>query len=59
MVVVSGDNIKLLLEQAKECPSLKYVISTDRTVPEDVMTMAKEGNIELRTFTEVMVSHLS
>lgn len=57
VAVVAGDsNTRLLLEQAKDCPSLKYVISIDRTVPEDVMTMAKERNIELRTFNEVMVS---
>ena len=57
MVVVGSDNIRTLVEQAKEHPVLKYVISIDRNVPEDIATMAKERNIELRTFDEVMVSY--
>lgn len=56
-VIVVGSNIvKQLLEQAEECQALKYVICIDRTLPEDVTTLAKEKNIELRTFEEVMVS---
>ena len=59
MAVVARDNINLLLEQAKDCPVLKYVISIDRTALEDVAitTLAKEANIELRSFDEVMVSY--
>lgn len=58
--VVARDNINLVLEQAKECPVLKYVISIDHTVLEDVAitTLAKETNIELRSFDEVMVSYM-
>ena len=56
MVVVGSDNIRTLVEKAKEYPVLKYVISIDPTVPEDVAAMAKEKNIELRTFDQVIVS---
>lgn len=58
VAVVAGENINLLLQQADECPGLKYVISTDKTVPEDIATLAKEKNIELRTFDEVLVSYV-
>lgn len=54
--MVGSENVKLLLEQSQECQTLKYVISIDRTVPEDIATLAKEKNIELRTFDEVIVS---
>ena len=57
VVVVGSDNIRMLVEQAKEHPVLKLVISIDRTVPEDIVAMAKERNIELKTFDEVMVSY--
>ena len=57
MVVVGGDNIKTLVEKAEEYPLLKYVVSIDTTVPEDVAAMAKEKNIELRTFDQVIVSN--
>ena len=57
VVVVGGDNIKMLVEKAKEHPVLKYVISINPKVPEDVVAMAKERNIELITFDEVMVSN--
>ena len=56
VVVVGSDNIRTLVEKAKEYPVLKYVISIDPTVPEDVAAMAKEKNIELRTFDQVIVS---
>ena len=57
--MVARDNINLVLEQAKECPVLKHVISIDPTVLEDVSItkLAKERNIELRSFDEVMVSY--
>ena len=54
--MVAKDNLNLVLEQAKECPTLKYVISIGHTVSEDMATLAKERNIELRTFNEVLVS---
>ena len=56
MVVVGSDNVKLLLEQSKECPVLKYVITIDHAVPEDISTLAKERNIEIRMFNEIIVS---
>lgn len=55
VAVVASDKVRQLLEQAGECPTLKYVISIDCSLPEDVTTLAKEKNIELRTFNEVMV----
>ena len=58
VVVVGRDNIRTLVEKANEYPGLKYVISIDPTVPEDVATMAKERNIELRTFDQVIVSNI-
>ena len=54
VAVVASDKARELLEQAGECPILKYVISIDCSLPEDVTTLAKEKNIEL-TFKEVMV----
>ena len=55
VVVAAGDSMNLLLEHATEYPVLKYIISIDCTVPEDIATLAKEKNIDLRTFDEVMV----
>lgn len=55
VAVVASDKVRELLEQAGECPTLKYAISIDCSLPEDVITLAKEKNIELRTFKEVMV----
>lgn len=54
VVVVGSDNVKLLLEQSKECPVLKYVITIDHAVPEDISTLAKERNIEIRMFNEII-----
>ena len=55
VAVVASDKVRELLEQAGECPTLKYAISIDCSLPEDMTTLAKEKSIELRTFKEVMV----
>ena len=56
VVVVAKEIVRQLLQQAEECRALKYVICIDQSLPEDVTALAKEKNIELRTFEEVMVS---
>ena len=47
VTVVASDKVRQLLEQAGECPTLKYVICIDCSLPEDVTTLVKEKNIEL------------
>ena len=58
VVVVSTDKLKLLISQAKECPSLKIVISVSDSIPDDMAAMAKEANIKLMTYGAVMVCYV-
>lgn len=53
--MVSTDKLKLLIGQAKECPTLKIVICIIDSISDDMAAMAKEANIKLMTFDEVMV----